>query len=127
MTEGTRTKGMTEGPRPQKVPLIFFRTGKGTEPVREWLKELPEAERHAVGKDLLRAQWRWPVGMPLCRPMGGGLWEIRTDLPTQRTARVMLCLYHEHLVALHGFIKKTRATPDEDLALARRRQKELLR
>jgi len=118
---------MTEKPAPQKVPLIFFRTGKGTEPVREWLKELPEAERHAVGKDLLRAQWRWPVGMPLCRPMGSGLWEARTDLPTKRTARVMLCLYDEHLVALHGFIKKAQATPDEDLALARKRQRELMR
>jgi phage-related protein len=39
----------------------------------------------------------------------------------------MLCLYREHLVALHSFIKKTRATPDEDLALARQRQKELMR
>ena len=29
------------------------------------------------------------------------------------------------LVALHGFVKKTRTTPDEDLALARKRQKEL--
>jgi phage-related protein len=118
---------MTEEPPPQKVPLIFFRSGKGTEPVREWLKELPETERHAVGKDLLRAQWRWPVGMPLCRPMGSGLWEVRTDLPTKRTARVMLCLYDEHLVALHGFIKKAQATPDEDLALARKRQRELMR
>jgi phage-related protein len=118
---------MTEGASPEKIPLIFFRTGKGTEPVREWLKELPEAERQAVGKDLLRAQWRWPVGMPLCRPMGAGLSEIRTDLPTKRTARVLLCVYREHLVALHGFIKKTRATPDEDLALARKRQKELMR
>ena len=118
---------MTEGPTPQKIPLIFFRSAKGTEPVREWLKELSEAERQAVGRDLLRAQWRWPVGMPLCRPMGNGLWEIRTDLPTKRTARVMLCLYREHLVALHAFIKKTRATPDEDLALARKRQKELMR
>ena len=52
--------------------------------------------------------------------MGGGLWEIRTDLPTKRTARVLLCL-----VALHGFIKKTRTTPDDDLALARKRKKEL--
>jgi phage-related protein len=127
MTEGTRTKGNDGNPPPQKVPLIFFRSGKGIEPVREWLKELPEAERHAVGKDLLRAQWRWPVGMPLCRPMGGGLWEIRTDLPTKRTARVLLCPYHGYLVALHGFIKKTRATPNEDLALARKRQKELMR
>ena len=118
---------MAEGPSPKKIPLIFFRTGSGTEPVREWLKELPEAERQAVGKDLLRAQWRWPVGMPLCRPMGSGLGEIRTGLPTKRAARVLLSLYREHLVALHGFVKKTRATPDEDLALARKRQQELMR
>lgn len=110
---------------PRKIPLIFYRSQPGSEPVREWLKGLPEAERHAIGKDLLRAQWRWPVGMPLCRPLGNGLWEVRTDLPTKRTARVLLCLHEGHLVALHGFLKKTRATPEEDLALARKRQKEL--
>ncbi|MBI4442809.1 MAG: type II toxin-antitoxin system RelE/ParE family toxin [Acidobacteria bacterium] len=93
--------------------------------MREWLKGLEEAERQAIGRDLLRAQWRWPVGMPLCRTLGNGLWEIRTDLPTKRTARVLLCLYRRRLVALHGFIKKTRAIPEEDLALARKRQKEL--
>jgi phage-related protein len=63
--------------------------------------------------------------MPLSRPLGNGLWEVRTDLPTKRTARVLLCPYRGHLVALHGFIKKIRATPDEDLATARKRQKEL--
>lgn len=57
--------------------------------------------------------------------MGSGLWEIRTDLSTKRTARVLICLYRQRLVALHGFIKKTRATPDDDLLLARRRKKEL--
>jgi phage-related protein len=95
--------------------------------VREWLKELPETERQAIGKDLLRAQWRRPVGMPLCRPLGSGLWEIRTDLPTKRKARVLICVYCEHLIALHGFIKKTRTTPVDDMALARKRQKELER
>jgi phage-related protein len=111
--------------QPQKIPLIFYRSRPGREPVREWLKSLAEAERHAIGRDLLRAQWRWPVGMPLCRPLGNGLWEVRTDLPTKRTARVLVCLHEGHLVALHGFIKKTRATPDEDLLLARARKKEL--
>ena len=114
---------MADDPQPKKMPLIFFRALPGSEPVREWLKELPEEERQAIGKDLLRAQWRWPVGMPLCRAMGGGLWEIRTDLPTAR--RACCCVYREHLVALHAFIKKTRAAPDEDLALARKRRKEL--
>jgi phage-related protein len=112
-------------PQPQKILLIFYRTAAGSEPVREWLKGLDETERQAIGRDLQRAQWRWPVGMLLGRPMGSGLWEVRTDLPTKWTARVLLCLYREHLVALHGFIKKTRATPDEDLATARKRQKEL--
>ena len=118
---------MADYRRPQKAPLVFFRTVAGSEPVREWLQGLDQTERHAIGRDLLRAQWRWPVGMPLGRPLGNGLWEVRTDLPTKRTARVLLCIYRGHLVALHGFLKKTRTTPDEDLELARKRQKELER
>ena len=59
--------------------------------------------------------------------MGIGFREIRTDLSAKRTARVLLCLCRKHLVALHGFIKKTRATPESDLATARKRQKELER
>jgi len=115
---------MAEAPPPKKIPLIFFRTAAGSEPVREWLKQLPEAERREIGRDLLRAQWRWPVRMPLCRTMGQGCG--KSGQTCQRNEpRVLLCLYREHLVALHGFIKKTRATPDEDLALARKRKKEL--
>lgn len=116
---------MADHRTPQIVPLVFFRTVSGSEPVREWLQGLDQTERHAIGKDLLRAQWRWPVGMPLCRALGGGLWEVRTNLPTKRIARVLLCSYEGHLVALHGFIKKTRAMPDDDLTLARKRLREL--
>jgi phage-related protein len=63
--------------------------------------------------------------MPLCRPIGNGLWEIRTDLPTKRTARVLICLHRGYLVALHGFIEKARATPVRDLRIARKRQMEM--
>ena len=112
---------------PQKTPLVFYRTGAGREPVREWLKRLDRNERRAIGKDLMRAQWCWPVGMPLTRPLGDGLWEVRTDLPTNRTARLLFCVFREHLVALHGLIKNTRVTRKADLAIARNRQKELER
>jgi phage-related protein len=107
----------------QKIPLVFYRTETGNEPVREWLKGLDTADRHSVGLDLMRVQWRWPIGMPLCRSMAGGLWEVRANLPSDRVARVLFCLHKRQLVALHGFIKKTRATPDEDLKLARKRKR----
>jgi len=110
---------------PRKIQLVFFRNDAGREPVRDWLRGLDQFERRAIGTDLLRAQWRWPVGMPLCRTMGKGLWEGRTNLPSNRTARVLICFYRGYLVALHGFIKKARATPNDDLTLARKRQKEL--
>ena len=112
-------------PAPSKTPLVFFRTHGGTEPVREWLKELPADDCREVGLDLMRAQWRWSVGMPLCRAMGDGLWEVRTNLPSGRIARVLICLDGEVLVALHAFIKKTQKTPADDLSLARKRLKEL--
>ncbi len=109
----------------KKIPLVFFRNGNGKEPVREWLRTLAPPDRLAVGQDLMRAQWRWPVGMPLCRPLGNGLWEVRTELPSYRIARVLMCLDEGVLVALHAFIKKTQKTPETELALARKRQKEL--
>lgn len=110
---------------PQKVLLHFYRQSSGREPVRDWLQSLPDADRKAVGMDLMRAQFRWPVGMPLCRPMGQGLFEIRSTLPSARIARVLLCHTSEGLIALHGFIKKTQTTPKADLDLALQRMKEV--
>jgi phage-related protein len=72
----------------------------------------------------MRIQFRWPAGMLLCRPMGEGLWEVRTSLPSSRIARVLFCVVAERIVVLHGFIKKTQKTSDDELALARKRMKE---
>jgi Phage derived protein Gp49-like (DUF891) len=110
---------------PRKIELVFFRDDAGSEPVRHWLKGLDEAERRAIGTDLMRAQWRWPVGMPLCRPNRFAPPINLFPLSGNRTARVLICFYQGRLVALHGFIKKKRATPEDDLVLARKRQKEL--
>jgi phage-related protein len=111
-------------PEARKIPVVFYRTRAGSEVVRDWLRGLDEADRNAIGQDLMRVQYRWPIGMPLCRPLGEGLWEVRTDLPSNRIARVLFALIEERIVALHGFIKKTRKTPPDDLALARRRKNE---
>ena len=108
-----------------KIPLVFYHTEAGNEPAREWLKDLSEEDRREIGRDLMRMQWRWPVGMPLCRPLGNGLWEVRSSLAGNRIARVIFCAHDGELVALHGFIKKSQKTPKADLDLAGKRKKEL--
>jgi phage-related protein len=110
--------------RRRKSPVVFYRTPAGTEVVRNWLRALEERDRNAVGQDLMRVQFRWPVGMPLCRAMGDGLWEVRSDLPSNRIARILFSIQQGKILVLHGFIKKTQKTPDADLALARKRKRE---
>jgi len=107
-----------------KIPVVFYRTQGGTEVVRDWLRSLDDADRQAVGLDLMRVQYRWPVGMPLCRALGDGLWEVRTSLPSNRIARVLFSVQQGRILVLHGLIKKTQKTPPDDLALARRRNRE---
>jgi phage-related protein len=109
---------------PRKIPVVFYRTPGGAEIVRDWLKSLEPDDRAVIGQDLMRVQFRWPVGMPLCRALNDGLWEVRSNLAGGRIARVLFCLADERIVALHGFIKKTRKTPVADLALARRRRRD---
>ena len=104
------------GSGPHKIPVVFYRTQGGAEVVRDWLRSLDDADRRAVGLDLMRVQYRWPVGMPLCRALGDGLWEVRTSLPSNRIARILFSVQQGRILVLHTFIKKTQKTPADDLA-----------
>ena len=110
----------------KRLPAVFYRTENDAEPVRDWLKTLPRADRLLIGEDIKDVEFSWPIGMPLCRNLGQGLWEVRTAL-RDRIARVFFCIYEEQMVLLHGIVKKTQKTPAADLDLARKRKRELER
>ncbi len=61
--------------------------------------------------------------MPVCRPLGHGLWEVRSNVSDNRIARVIFCIAHDQMILLHALVKKTQSTPQEDLALARKRMR----
>ncbi len=107
------------------LSVVFYQTGAGHEPVREWLKGLPKEERKAIGADILSVQYAWPVGKPLVDNLGEGMWEIRSRLPN-RIARTLFAVVDEEIVLLHGFIKKQQQTPPQELALAKKRKREYL-
>lgn len=68
-------------------------------------------------------EFAWPIGMPLVRGLGDGLWEMRSSLTGGKIARVIFTVEHSSMVLLHGFIKKTQKTPKQDLDLALKRKK----
>jgi phage-related protein len=111
--------------RLESIPLAFWRSTAGREPVRQWLNELPREDKRTIGRDMAKVQFGWPVGLPLCRPLSGGLWEVRSSLPSRREARVFFGFHEGILIALHAVIKKARRASAEDLALARERLKEM--
>ena len=77
-----------------------------------------------LGHDMKRVQYGWPIGMPLVKSLGGGLWEVRSSLPSKREARALFVVDEGGIVVLHGFIKKAQKTPQSELNLARKRMKE---
>ena len=108
-----------------RIEVRFYRTETGREPVRDWLLKLSSKERLIIGTDIKTVEFGWPVGFPMCRSLGDGLWEVRSSLKT-RIARVLFCITSNNMWLLHGFIKKQQKTPAQDLSLGRKRQQEVL-
>ncbi|HXE08237.1 MAG TPA: type II toxin-antitoxin system RelE/ParE family toxin [Acidobacteriaceae bacterium] len=107
----------------KRLPARFYRNAGGREPVREWLKELPPEDRRIVGEDIKDVEFAWPLGLPLVRPLSRGLWEVRSSLTQGRIARIIFCVSNSSMVLLHGFIKKTQKTPQQEIDLALKRMK----
>jgi len=92
------------------LEVVFYQTGSGNEPVREWLLGLSKADKRTIGSDIKTVQYGWPIGMPVVRKLDTGLWEIRSRLD-QRISRILFTVYDDTMVLLHGFIKKSQKTP----------------
>ncbi|MBF0428314.1 MAG: type II toxin-antitoxin system RelE/ParE family toxin [Magnetococcales bacterium] len=104
----------------EKLLVAFFRSDTGVEPVRDWLKTLEQSDRRIIGEDIKTVQFGWLLGMPVVRKMAPGLWEVRSQL-VSRIARILFTVEEGKMVLLHGFIKKTQKTPDQDLSLTQQR------
>ena len=109
----------------KKAPARFYVSKAGNAPVRDWLLALSIDDRKVVGGDIATAEFGWPVGMPICKPMGSGLYEIRSNLTNNRITRMFVSIHLGDLMLLHGFIKKTQQTPKAELDVAIKRKREV--
>ena len=113
--------------RPKEMHrVLFYSTAIGNAVIRDWLRDFSPKDRAILGWDLQRVQMGFPMGLPLCRSLGGGLWEVRSTLTDRTEARM---IFHfvgpaQTLVVLNGFIKKSQKTPKSEIELALRRRRE---
>ena len=106
--------------KPPKMNVQFYKEESGKEPVKKWLRELDKNDRKIIGEDIDSVQERWPLGMPVVRPLSKGLWEIRSNL-NNRIARIMFIICDGEMILLHAIIKKTQKTPPSDIVIAKKR------
>ena len=109
----------------KKIEARFFKLTSGKEPVRDWLQDLDTEDCRTIGVDIKTVEFGWPIGMPVCKPLGRGLYEVRSNLKDARISRVLFCIQGNLMVLLHGFVKKSQKTPDKELDLAHKRLKEV--
>ena len=103
------------------LTVVFFKTDAGNEPVRDELKALSTGDRKIVGEDVKTVEYGWPIGLPVCRPLEKGVWEVRSNISSKRIFRVLFGIDRGLMILLHAFVKKNQDTPkpDKDLAIDR--------
>jgi phage-related protein len=109
----------------KKISVVFYKTPAGNEPVREWLLSLDLEDKKSIGADIKTIEHGWPIGMSISKPLGGGLYEVRSNISSKRIARVIFTIIDSYMVLLNGFIKKTQKTPQNEIDLALKRAREI--
>lgn len=109
--------------RSELLQVVFFETKNKKQPVRDFILSLKQNDRKIIGVDIFVVQKTFPLGLPLVRKMKNNLWEIRSTI-SQGIVRIFFTIENNFLILLHGFVKKTQKTPEQELAVALARLKE---
>ena len=96
---------------------------------REEIRSFPEDVRRELGKAIFDLQRGEVLGMPISRPMSA-IASGAAELRIRDKSGIYRAFYYASsprgILVFHAFMKKTRATPKQELDLGKRRLKELL-
>ncbi|KTC77996.1 type II toxin-antitoxin system RelE/ParE family toxin [Legionella brunensis] len=109
------------------LTAVFYRKPNGIEPVRAWLKLLSKSDKKIIGEDIREVEYHWPIGMPKVKYLDKKLWEVRSDVTENKTARIFFTTDKNNMILLHGLFKKSRKTPPKDLEIAHERKDNALK
>ena len=141
----------------QRRTIIFFRESPSDETVLNWIRDLPQHDRSALGLDLDLVQDEWRAGeagdadgaptervgrvatglfggfrkpkqgRPLCRKLDDRIWEMQSAMPSGKVTSLLLFAANLIVHVVHGQIKTASAVPPELLVLARARMDRMIK
>ena len=106
--------------REQPLTTAFFQTEQGNQPCRDFILGLSRDDKREVGAKIFEVQKGFPLGLPLVRKMEADLWEIRVNI-TDGICRIFFTIAENIMILLHGFVKKSQKTPQNELETAKNR------
>ena len=106
--------------REKPLTTAFFQTEQGNQPCRDFILGLSRDDKREVGTKIFEVQKGFTLGLPLVRKMENDLWEIRVNL-TDGICRIFFTVAENMMILLHGFVKKSQKTPQNELATAQNR------
>lgn len=102
--------------------VVFYNDAEGKSPVLDYLREVTPPQRRKIGWTIrLLQENATTLAEPHCKHLGGGLWELRTQVEGDAFRCLYVIWTEERLLILHVFQKKTPKTPTREIYLARRR------
>ena len=103
-----------------------YKDARGRLPVAEFIDSLDRRVRTRVARSIaLLAMQGLRLGMPHARQLAGyGLFELRVQSARIEVRIIYYAAREQRIVLLHGFLKKTEATPQRELDTAVRRRAE---
>jgi phage-related protein len=110
----------------KRISVVFYKNYSGKEPVRDFLSEFNKHDKKIIGTDIVIIEFGWPIGMPVCKAIGNGLYEVRSTVSSKREVRILFFILGSEMYLLHGFIKKSKKTPIKEIELAVTRMKEVV-
>ena len=107
-----------------RCEISYYRTSRGDIPVKAFIDNLPIKLR---AKNMIELALLEEFGTALPAPYAkqlkncNGLWELRVKLATDITRIFYFFPMGNRVLLLHGFVKKSDATPRKELETAMRR------
>ena len=105
--------------------IIFYETDFGDKPVEEFLASLEPAARAKVVRTLELVRNLPVVPSKFWQKMSGAqnIWEVRTEYGGNIYRVLATTAKGNRVILLHGFQKKSKKTPRQNMEIAQQRQK----